>query len=408
MQAGDRKPANAHLVDKQTMASNRGHLTLLGICTAILVFIAFYYARAVLAPVVFALFAIALVWPLQAYLQARIPKLVAAGITVVLVIIVVTILATLIGWGFGRAARWLLADLARFQAMYQQATAWLEEHGFVITGLFGEVFNGSWVIAMLQRVGSRLQGMLSFAIVTLIYMLLGLLEVDTIADKLRALRNPAIGTSLVAAAGQAAAKLQKYMLVRTVMSVMTGALVYGFATLIGLPLAAEWGVIAFALNYIPFHRPLHRYDRTDALCLCTVRIMGNGTHRVCMPESDSVCGRELSGTARCRQRAVAFAVCGAVRDLSVELSLGHIRRLHRCANRDRDPDGLRAISGEPLGIRGARGRRTQDRLIRTCHFGLCAYCVQAWCAAATGKLLMSCGWLPGISIRSGCSSSRSG
>ena len=26
----------------------------------------------------------------------------------------------------------------------------------------------------------------------------------------------------------------------------------GFATLIGLPLAAEWGVIAFALNYIPF------------------------------------------------------------------------------------------------------------------------------------------------------------
>jgi AI-2 transport protein TqsA len=36
------------------------------------------------------------------------------------------------------------------------------------------------------------------------------------------------------------------------MSVMTGVLVYGFAKLIGLPLAAEWGVIAFALNYIPF------------------------------------------------------------------------------------------------------------------------------------------------------------
>ena len=74
------------------MTSNRGHLTLLSICTAILVLIALYYARAVLAPVVFALFAIALVWPLQAYLQARIPKLVAAAITIVLVIIVVTML----------------------------------------------------------------------------------------------------------------------------------------------------------------------------------------------------------------------------------------------------------------------------------------------------------------------------
>jgi hypothetical protein len=30
---------------------------------------------------------------------------------------------------------------------------------------------------------------------------------------------------------------------------------------------------------------------------------------------------------------------------------------------------LRAVSGEPLGIRGARGRRTQDRLIRSATSG---------------------------------------
>ena len=33
-------------------------------------------------------------------------------------------------------------------------------------------------------------------------------------------------------------------------------LVWGFASLVGLELAAEWGVIAFALNYIPFIGPL--------------------------------------------------------------------------------------------------------------------------------------------------------
>ena len=76
---------------------------------------------------------------------------------------------------------------------------------------------------MLQRVGSRLQGILSFTIVTLIYMLLGLLEVDTMAVKLGTLRNQAIGSSLITAAGQAAAKLQKYMLVRTVMSGRNGS-----------------------------------------------------------------------------------------------------------------------------------------------------------------------------------------
>jgi predicted PurR-regulated permease PerM len=38
--------------------------------------------------------------------------------------------------------------------------------------------------------------------------------------------------------------------------VLTGVLVYAFARWIGLDLAAEWGVIAFVLNYIPFIGPL--------------------------------------------------------------------------------------------------------------------------------------------------------
>ena len=52
-----------------------------------------------------------------------------------------------------------------------------------------------------------------------------------------------------------AAKFRKYMLVRTQMSVVTGLLVGAFAWIAGLPFAFEWGVIAFALNYIPFIGP---------------------------------------------------------------------------------------------------------------------------------------------------------
>lgn len=46
------------------------------------------------------------------------------------------------------------------------------------------------------------------------------------------------------------------MLVRSLMSITTGAFVCGFAYILGLDLALEWGVIAFALNYIPFIGPL--------------------------------------------------------------------------------------------------------------------------------------------------------
>ena len=45
------------------------------------------------------------------------------------------------------------------------------------------------------------------------------------------------------------------MIVRSLMSVLTGIAIWGFAALAGLELATAWGVIAFALNYIPFIGP---------------------------------------------------------------------------------------------------------------------------------------------------------
>jgi len=61
---------------------------------------------------------------------------------------------------------------------------------------------------------------------------------------------------LLAGGEKTAIKLRRYPLVRTLMSVMTGFLIWAFALLTGLPLAAEWGVTAFALNFIPFIGPL--------------------------------------------------------------------------------------------------------------------------------------------------------
>jgi AI-2 transport protein TqsA len=45
-------------------------------------------------------------------------------------------------------------------------------------------------------------------------------------------------------------------MVRTIMSLLTGVVVWAFATAMGLELAAEWGAIALVLNYIPFIGPL--------------------------------------------------------------------------------------------------------------------------------------------------------
>jgi len=72
------------------MAQDRAFHVMLGLCTAILVVAALYLARSIFAPVTFAIFIIALVWPLQSALQAKMPKLLALAITLLATVVVVT------------------------------------------------------------------------------------------------------------------------------------------------------------------------------------------------------------------------------------------------------------------------------------------------------------------------------
>ena len=82
------------------MTQDRVIRTLLGLCTAVLILTALHSARSILAPVVCSLFIIAIVWPLQSRLQARVPKLLALAITVLAILVVITLLASLMVWGF--------------------------------------------------------------------------------------------------------------------------------------------------------------------------------------------------------------------------------------------------------------------------------------------------------------------
>ncbi|MGH8608917.1 MAG: AI-2E family transporter, partial [Gammaproteobacteria bacterium] len=52
--------------------------------------------------------------------------------------------------------------------------------------------------------------------------------------------------------GQIAEKIRKYMLIRTLASVVTGLAVFLFTLAIGLDLAVAWGILSFVLNYIPY------------------------------------------------------------------------------------------------------------------------------------------------------------
>jgi AI-2 transport protein TqsA len=114
---------------------------MLALCTAILVAAALYLGRSIFAPVAFSLFALAIVWPFQGALQAKIPKLVALVFTLLLTLIVFAMLGLAIAWGSGQVGHWLLSNVDRFQFVYTKTTEWLEGHGIFVTGMVADRFD---------------------------------------------------------------------------------------------------------------------------------------------------------------------------------------------------------------------------------------------------------------------------
>jgi predicted PurR-regulated permease PerM len=228
----------------------------LAICAVILALAAAYFARPLLAPVTFAVFVVAVVWPVQDALQKRLPKLLALVLALAATLAVLATLGFLVVWGFGRVARWLVENVARFQALYSQAVEWLEAHGVAARGLMAGGLTPSSITSALRQVGGQGYSLFSFAVIAFAFTVLGLLEVDLARRNIARLDNPALRQSLLGAARETSSKLRQYMAVRSLMSVLTGLVVWAFALVAGIELATAWGVIAFVLNYIPFLGPL--------------------------------------------------------------------------------------------------------------------------------------------------------
>ena len=236
------------ITDRQTRA-------MLAICTAILVSVALYFARSIFAPFAFALFMVAIVWPLQSALERMLPQFVALFITLFVTAVVLILFTSMVAWGFSVVAQWMIANAARFQAMYVQWTHWLEERGIFIVGMISDRFDVMWLVRVAQTVAGRINNTVGFAILAFVFMMLALLEAGDMRQRLASLKDREKGRELAEAGEKIGAKFRKYMLVRTQLSALTGVAVWAFALLTGLELAAAWGIIAFALNYIPFLGP---------------------------------------------------------------------------------------------------------------------------------------------------------
>jgi len=126
--------------------------------------------------------------------------------------------------GLGRVGRSVIADSGRYEAIYDAAVVWLESHDISVAGLWAEHFNVGWMLRWAQAITGRVNTTLSFWLITLVYVILGLTEVDDLRRKAQAFIAPEAARMLLSATADTARKFRKYMVVRTQMSLATGSL----------------------------------------------------------------------------------------------------------------------------------------------------------------------------------------
>lgn len=208
-------------------------------------------ARSVAEPIAFALVVIALATPLQSWLRARLPAGAALLLTVTATLAVIALLGYIIIWSVSHIAQWVVAHMPRFQLAYTEIMAWLVEQDLYAPGLTSR-FNPRWVLGPLRSVLTLTQGAVGFLMLAFVFLVLGLKEAPGLPDRLRH-----TGANDMAALGGAlSSKLGRYMAVRAAASVLTGVGTAIVAWAIGLDEPVAWGVLSFALNFIPFIGPL--------------------------------------------------------------------------------------------------------------------------------------------------------
>jgi AI-2 transport protein TqsA len=214
---------------------------------AVVLVIAFLKWSAVATmPVAFALFLIALAWPLQRKLEQRLPSRVSFAITVLALLLVVALFAAALWWTGEMVAQRSSEYAPRLKAVYGQAQAWARSHGIDLRS------SGLQSGAGLARiVAGALTSSASIILLILALAILGLHEVRSFRRKTVVAFGDSRGRSLIDSAEEISSKYQSYLWSCTVAAILQGLSIWLFSLAMGLDFAFVWGLLAFLLNYIP-------------------------------------------------------------------------------------------------------------------------------------------------------------
>jgi AI-2 transport protein TqsA len=224
---------------------------LLGFAAVVIIIGGLKAAAPLLVPFLLAIvLATILIPPLYWLTAHRLPLPLAMVVLSLGLVLIWIPLAAIVGAAFDDFYVELPEYQEKIQAMVTAAAAWLGDHGIGAgRAAMEDLVKPASALSFVRQIGGGLGTALANFFLILLTIIFILLEASGFPDKVR----DALGerSDVVDSFHEFADRLQDYLRIKTLVSLMTGATITVWMWLVGLDFAMLWGVLAFLLNYVP-------------------------------------------------------------------------------------------------------------------------------------------------------------
>ena len=232
--------------------SSTGTQVLLVLASLTVVIAGLKAASSIVVPLLMAIFLAIISAAMLQWLQRRGLPLWAA-MTLVLLLLASTLvtLGSLIGASINQFSSALPRYEAQLNSLITQATVWLGGLGIKLpAGGVTELFDPAGAAKLLGRLLSGFGGLLANSMLIILTVLFLMVESTSLPEKLRSIsRNPDKALGDLAAF---MASVNHYLVIKAVMSLITGLAIALYLVILGVDFAIIWGSLAFFMNFVPY------------------------------------------------------------------------------------------------------------------------------------------------------------
>jgi len=209
------------------------------------------FAADIIVPFILALFIAVVLNPLvQRMVRLRVPRVLAISLLIGVIILGMVLLLAYLGSSLNELARTLPVYRDSLLAPLQRLEPWLHRVGIDVSIEQLQTFiDPNAAMTLVTNLLTQLSNAMTSIFLLLLTVVFMLIEVPQLPAKLQPLMaRPAEGMGAIQ---RALDSVTHYLVLKTAISVVTGLVVWGMLTLLEVRFAFVWGLLAFALNYIP-------------------------------------------------------------------------------------------------------------------------------------------------------------